>query len=125
MTAALTPAQAVDYLTALSADLRAAVVLDAAGERLAGPPGLARPARALLEGRAPSTRRTGRTERGVVLAARDDRHAIVVLAGPLALERVAFLDIATALSALGGQSGLTTRPEGIEAAALAPLLDAL
>ena len=41
MTAALTPALALDYLHALSADLRAAVVLDARGECLAGPPALA------------------------------------------------------------------------------------
>jgi len=37
MTASLTPALALDYITALSADIRAAVVLDAAGAHLAGP----------------------------------------------------------------------------------------
>ena len=48
MTAALTPALALDYLHALSADLRAAVVLDAGGECLAGPPALGEAARAVL-----------------------------------------------------------------------------
>ena len=48
MTAALTPALTLDYLHALSADLRAAVVLDARGECLAGPPALGDAARAVL-----------------------------------------------------------------------------
>src|SRR3954453_13872744 len=48
MTDALTPEQALDYLRTLSADIREAAVLDAAGGLLAGPSELAEPARALL-----------------------------------------------------------------------------
>ncbi len=47
MTASLTPALALDFITALSADIRAAAVLDARGDPLAGPPALAEAARAL------------------------------------------------------------------------------
>jgi hypothetical protein len=52
MTASLTPTLALDFITALSADIRAAAVLDAAGEPLAGPPRLAAAARPLARGEA-------------------------------------------------------------------------
>ena len=107
MTASLTPTLALDYITALSADIRAAVVLDAAGARLAGPVELARAAAALP--RAP--RVEGETERGAVYAARDERHAIVVVTGPFALARVTRHDLQTALAALGGQMPPTGPPE--------------
>ena len=48
MTASLTPTLAIDFITALSADIRAAAVLDASGAPLAGPAGLAQAARALV-----------------------------------------------------------------------------
>ena len=80
MTASLTPALALDYITALSADIRAAVVLDAAGEHLAGPAELARAARD-APARRPASR--AETERGAVFAARDERHAIVVVDRPV------------------------------------------
>src|ERR1700741_4048707 len=48
MTASLTPSLALAYLRELSADIRAAIVLDAAGNPLAGPEPLAAPPRALL-----------------------------------------------------------------------------
>src|SRR4051794_26828182 len=81
--AALTPDLALAYLRELSADIRAAVLLDAAGERLAGPPGMAAPARALLAALAPGPGELhARTDAGAVFAARDDRHQLVVAAGP-------------------------------------------
>ena len=48
MTDALTPAQALEYLRTLSADILDAAVLGADGSLLAGSPELAEPARALL-----------------------------------------------------------------------------
>ena len=111
MTASLTPALALDFLTALSADIRAAIVLDAGGEHLAGPPELADAIRALPE--APR-RLEGSTAGGAVFAARDERHTIVVVTGPFALPRVTHLDLQTALCALGGQTPPTGPPERLE-----------
>jgi hypothetical protein len=111
MTASLTPALALEFITALSADIRAAIVLDAGGERLAGPPELARAARALPE--APG-QLEGATAAGAVFAARDERHTIVVVTGPFALPRVTHLDLRTALCALGGQTPPTGPPERLE-----------
>ena len=107
MTASLTPTLALDYISALSADIRAAVVLDAAGARLAGPVELARAAAALPR----ASRVEGETERGAVYAARDERHAIVVVTGPFALARVTRHDLQAALAALGGQMPPTGPPE--------------
>src|SRR4051794_8296547 len=98
MTAPLTPALALEFLTALSADIRAVAVLDAGGVLLAGPGALARPARAVLE--LPGSRLEGATAAGAVYAARDERHAILVVTGQFALPRVTRHDLATALSAL-------------------------
>ena len=102
MTAALTPALALDFVTALSADIRAAVVLDASGERLAGPAAFATAARAVLD--TPGAQLEGTTATGGIYAVRDERHAIVVVAGRFALARVTRRDLRTALCALGGQT---------------------
>ncbi|WP_028059309.1 hypothetical protein [Candidatus Solirubrobacter pratensis] len=97
MTAALTPALALAYLHELSADIRAAIVLDAAGNRLAGPEPLAAPARALLaEG--PLVGSIG--DRGGAFGARDERHGVVAVTGPFALPRVVRHDLARVLAAL-------------------------
>lgn len=48
MTTTLTPALALDYISALSADVRAAVILDSEGAVLAGPTALREPAAAFL-----------------------------------------------------------------------------
>ena len=48
MTDALTPAQSLEYLRTLSADIEEAAVLSADGSLLAGPEHLAEPARELL-----------------------------------------------------------------------------
>lgn len=100
MTASLTPALALDFITALSADIRAAAVLDAAGEHLAGRRELAEAVRAFPD--APQLE--GLTPAGGVFAARDERHTIVVVTGPFALSRLTRHDLRTALSALGGQT---------------------
>jgi hypothetical protein len=123
MTASLTPALALDFVTALSADIRAAAVLDAAGERLAGPARLAEAARPLAAD--PAWRELeGQDARGKVFAARDDRHVIVVGTGPFALGRVTRHDLRTALSALGGQIVPAGAPGRLEEGVVGALLDA-
>jgi hypothetical protein len=99
MTASLTPALALAYLQELSVDVRAAVVLDAAGEPLAGEAALAAVARELLA--AGEARRL--VEGGTLLAARTaDGGAIAALAGPLSLLPVLERDLATAARGLAG-----------------------
>jgi hypothetical protein len=103
MPAALTPDLALTFLRELSADMTAAIVLDAAGERLAGPPTLHAPARELLAAAPPGPAKLhGRTATGAAFAARDDAHQIVVATGPLALPGLTAHDLRTALAALGG-----------------------
>ena len=154
MTAALTPALALDYLHALSADLRAAVVLDARGECLAGPPALGEAARVVLvdyprgargdSGRAqPAPEAVGETvpgaqaesapgptlfegvtEAGSVFAARDDRHTIVAVTGPHALSRLSRHDVRSALAALGGVNAVDGPPTRLSPPAVSALLGA-
>lgn len=90
MTAALTPMLALDFITALSADIRAAVVLDAHGAHLAGPQSLADAARALPDD---VGQFEGVTNGGGVYSARDERHVIVVVTGPFALPRLTRHDL--------------------------------
>jgi hypothetical protein len=97
---ALTPALALDYLRALSADILAGVVLSAAGDRLAGPDELADPARALLEGAPDAAEVHVTTREGSVFAARDERHAIVLACGRFALPALARYDLNVVLDRL-------------------------
>jgi hypothetical protein len=145
MTAALTPALALDYLGELSADIRAAIVLDAGGMPLAlrraevARPGAGDVARAGGEATrgedaalaaaarefvaaAPAVRAL--TQRGGAFGARDDRHAVVVVTGPLALPQLAIHDIRSVLLALGG-TPLDTTVSDASAAAARALLEAL
>jgi hypothetical protein len=91
MTTPLTPALALACLRELSTDIRAAVVLDAAGTPLAGDASLAARARELLDGVDaaidPATGVRLRREDDAVLLAvrRDGALAIAVLAGEHAL----------------------------------------
>src|SRR3954449_227551 len=85
MTDALTPAQALDYLRTLSADIHEGAVLDAEGELLAGPAALAEPARALLAAAPEAGDLEVATGEGSVFAARSDLHAVVVVCGRFAL----------------------------------------
>src|SRR3954470_9926286 len=83
MTPALTPDLAVAYVRELSADVRAVVVLDAEGVRLAGPGAMVTAARAFLDAAAGAPEAAAGTPDGVVLAATTPEHAVVVAAGPL------------------------------------------
>jgi hypothetical protein len=149
MTVALTPALALNYLSELSADIRAAIVLDAGGEVLAvkvggdapaavvgdapvagggaparrgdAPPALAAAARALLA-EAPVVRAL--TERGGAFGARDELHGVVVATGPLALPGLAIHDLLGVLAALGGAPPHALVSDASPVAAQA-LLDAL
>jgi hypothetical protein len=91
MTAPLTPALALAYLGELSVDVRAAVVLDAAGEPLAGDVGLAARARELsapasgADAPDPGVRRSVAADGTLLVARAPDGGAIAVLAGPCAL----------------------------------------
>jgi hypothetical protein len=98
MPAALSPDLAVSYVSELSADVRAVVVLGAAGELLAGPASLAAPARAFVD----AGGGVERTPDGVVVAARTPAHAVLAVAGPLVLEGPTLADVRAAAEALGG-----------------------
>ena len=76
------------------------MLLDARGERLAGPEALVAPARALL--RDAPAELEARTDAGAVFAARDDDRQLVVVTGPLALPGLTRHDLRTVLRALGG-----------------------
>src|SRR3954447_1065847 len=102
MTAALTPAQALDYLRTLSADIREAAVLDAAGELLAGPAALAAPSRALLAAAPEAADLEVATVQGSVYAARSDAHAVVVVCGRFALPALVRFDLRMVLGDLAG-----------------------
>jgi hypothetical protein len=97
MTASLTPVLALAYLGELSVDVRAAIVLDAAGAPLAGDAALApavREMRASSEARRPAAG-------GTLLAARTaDGGTIAALAGPLSVLAVLGRDLAAAAEAL-------------------------
>lgn len=123
MTAPLTPELALAYLTTLSADLRAAVILRD-GQLLAGPVRLREPAAQLFQDEEATTLE-GRTGQGAVFAARDDEHAIVAVTGPHALPRLTRRDLRTVLSALGREIPAETPPTTIRDAAVNALLRAV
>jgi hypothetical protein len=98
MTAPLTPALALAYLHELSVDVRSAVVLDAAGDPLAGDAAIARQARELL-----ISAGTDSAQGGALLVARTaDGGAIAVLAGDFALAALLRHDLDTVAKALSG-----------------------
>jgi len=103
MPPALTPALALDYVHELSADVRAAIVLDGAGELLAGPPGLAAPARALLAAGGAASELEAASATGVVCAVRSAAHAAIAVCGRFAIGGVVRHDLRTALAALEGR----------------------
>ena len=121
MPAALTPDLALAFLRELSADITAAVLLDAAGERLAGPGALHAPARDLLAAAPPGPAELhGRAAAGAVFAARDEAHQLVVATSPLALPGLTRHDLRATLAALAGETPESRsdegRPEGPAAA---------
>jgi hypothetical protein len=104
MPPALTPALALEYVHELSADVRAGIVLDAAGDVLAGPPELAEPARALLSAGGDAGELEAATPDGVVCAVRGSDHAAVAICGRFAIAGVVRQDLRAALAALEGHA---------------------
>ena len=102
MTDALTPAQAIEYLRTLSADIEAAAVLAADGSLLAGPEELGDPARALLAAAPEAGDVEVVTAAGSVYAARSERHAVVLVCGRFALPALVRFDLRLVLGDLAG-----------------------
>ena len=122
MPPALTPALALDYVRELSADVRAAVVLDAAGSLLAGPPELAGPARALLAAGGDAAELEAVSDEGVVCAARSPRHSAIAVCGRFAIPGVVRNDLRAAIAALEGRTpGAGGAPEPLPGQALETL----
>ena len=103
MTDALTPAQALEYLRTLSADIEEAAVLAADGSLLAGPAELAEPARALLAAAPEADDLEVSTAEGSVFAARATRHAVVLVCGRFALPALVRFDLRIVLGDLAGE----------------------
>jgi hypothetical protein len=99
MARALTPTDALEYLRQLSADVRAGAVLNAAGEVLADPDGIAAHARELLAA-TDAAELEVTLPNGVVFTARDDRHAVVVATGSQVLPGLQRHDLRTVLGDL-------------------------
>ncbi len=98
MVAALSPQRALAYLGEFSTDIRAAVVLDRAGECVAGEAGLAKEVRGLLSGGDPLAEAS--SPRGRVFAARGPSHSVGVLTGPFALPALVRHDLGKVLDDL-------------------------
>ena len=103
MTEALTPAQALEYLRTLSADIEAAAVLGADGSLLAGSDALADPARALLAAAPEADDIEVSTADQCVFAARSDDHALVLVTGRFALPALVRYDLRMVLSDLAAE----------------------
>lgn len=104
MPPALTPALALQYVRELSADVRTGVVLDAAGDVLAGPRDLAGGARAFLAAAGGAAEVEAVRPAGVVCAVRSVDRAAVAVCGRFALAGVVRQDLRVALAALEGVS---------------------
>ena len=103
MMASLTPELALARLGQLQRYVREAVVLDGAGNRLAGSPAVAEPARQLLAATDAAELEVA-TGRGVVYAARTPRHAIAVVSSRAALPALMLYDMRMLLAELDGTS---------------------
>ena len=97
---ALSPALAIGYLEELSADVRAALVLDADGSVMAGPHDLSQAARDLLNAAGDAREIEVRTPGGIVFGARSDTHAVVVVCGSFALSGLQRHDLRSVLGDL-------------------------
>jgi hypothetical protein len=102
MTDALTPAQSLEYLRTLSADIEEAAVLSADGSLLAGPEHLAESARELLAAAPDADELEVSTAEHSVFAARSDRHAVVLVCGRFALPALVRFDLRMVLADLAG-----------------------
>jgi hypothetical protein len=110
MPPALTPALALDYVRELSADVRAAIVLDGAGRLLAGPPQLAASARALLAAAGDAAELEAAGAGGVVCAVRSPEHAAIAVCGRFAIAGVVRQDLRAAIAALEGRRPGSSAP---------------
>jgi hypothetical protein len=106
----LTPALALDYVRELSADVRAALVLGAGGELLAGPGELHAAARALIAAAGGAAELEASGGEGVVCAVRSDAHAAIAVCGRFAIGAVVRADLRTALAALEGRAPAAAAP---------------
>jgi hypothetical protein len=102
MTAAISPALALDYLATLWVDLRAAAVLDGAGFMLAGDAAIAGPAGTLVAAAQAGQALRADHDGGVLYAVRSDRHALAVVVSREALEAVIVCDLQAVLADLDG-----------------------
>ncbi len=109
MTAALTPELAIAYVRELSADVRAVVVLDAGGARLAGPAALEAAARDVIFALGAASEAAIRVSEGVVFAVRTPERALVAVSGPLALRGPTLLDALAAMDS-AAQSQIVGSP---------------
>src|ERR687887_2663612 len=105
MPSALTPDVALDSLRELSADIRAAVLLDAGGRPLAGTEALVEPARALLAAAPEDSAIEVVADQGAVFAARSPQHALCVVTGRFALPALVLYDLRAVLSDLQPEVG--------------------
>ena len=104
MTAALTPEIALGYLRELSADVRAGVVLDGSGTRLAGAAALAEPAAMVVTALAAGEAGEAMGPDGAVFAVRGAELALVLACGPHALPELVRHDLRVVLADLEGRA---------------------
>jgi hypothetical protein len=104
MPPALTPALALDLVRELSADVRAGLILDARGERIAGPPALAAAGCALATAAGDEPEAEAVTGDGVVCLVRTPRHAGIAVCGAFAIPGVVRADLRAALAGIDGEA---------------------
>jgi len=102
MPPALTPALALDLVRELSADVRAGLIFDARGDRLAGPPELVAAARALAAAAGDVPEAEAVTADGVVCLVRTTGHAGIAVCGAFAIPGVVRADLRAALAGIDG-----------------------
>lgn len=115
---ALTPATAAAYLRELSADARAVVVLDAAGEPLAGCPRAASAAGTLSAQIAPAAGARVDLPGARVFVRRSALHGVVVTTSGLALPGLMWHDLGAVLAALDPASALAASSGSLPAEAV-------
>jgi hypothetical protein len=104
MTAALPPDLAIAYVTELSADVKAAVVLDAEGAVLAGDASLRDAARAARTALGSGAAAAAHTPHGIVTAAATPAHTLLVLSAESAFPGPTLIDTRVAAAALAGDA---------------------
>lgn len=113
MDPALTPDLALAYLRELSTDVRAGVVLDAQGGRLAGPHALAEVAAEVRAATSAETEVELRSDDGWVFAARSTAHFLLVVTAPLALAGLVRHDLRAVLGELSDDRRVAAAPRSV------------